>query len=168
MPGPLLYAGGAVPAAAVQGGTWRLVTDRVMGGRSDGRLVAREVQGEPAICLSGRVRLDNRGGFVQMALDLSPTVFDASPYSGVALRVLGNGEQYGLHLKTRGLSFPWQSYRQAFVAPPRWTELRLPFLDFLPYRTRVPMDISGLCRLGLVAIGRAFEAELCVARVGLY
>ena len=55
---------------ATIGTRWQLVTDRVMGGVSDGTLVRETVSGRPALRMRGDVSLENNGGFVQMALDL--------------------------------------------------------------------------------------------------
>jgi len=151
------------------GTEWRLVTDGVMGGRSSGQLWRAEVEGRPALCLRGDVSLENQGGFVQMALDLALSgTFDASAYGGLWLLVRGNGETYNLHLRTADLWLPWQSYRSAFTAGEEWQEVRLPFTGFTPYRVETRLDTRRLRRLGLVAIGRAFTAELCVAGIGLY
>ncbi len=121
------------------------------------------------LCLRGEVRLENNGGFVQAALDLAPRGdLDASAYTGIRLLVRGNGEPYNLHLKTADLRLPWQSYRSRFPTGPEWREIRLPFGDFEPHRTGVPLDTRQLHGLGLVAIGRAFAAELCVSEIGLY
>lgn len=151
------------------GTPWRLVTDGVMGGLSAGRLSFEQIQGRGALCLRGEVRLENNGGFVQAALDLAPEGdLDASAYAGVRLLVRGNGEAYNLHLKTADLRLPWQSYRSRFPTGPEWREIRLSFGGFEPHRTGVPLDTGHLRSLGLVAIGRAFAAELCVAEIGLY
>jgi hypothetical protein len=80
----------------------------------------------------------------------------------------GNGERYGVHLRTPECVRPWQSYRASFVAEPEWREIRLPFTRFEPYRLTEPLDIRHLRRLGLVAIGRAFHADLAISAVGLY
>jgi hypothetical protein len=124
-----------------------------------------EIGGRRCLRMTGRVRLENDGGFVQMALDLAPGggPVDASGFAGVALTVRGNGEAYGVHLRTAGLARPWQSYRAGFTAPTDWAEHRLPFAAFVPHRTDVPFDPARLRRIGLVAIGRAFEADLAVA-----
>jgi hypothetical protein len=151
------------------GTPWRLFTDGVMGGVSTGRMTRAEVGGRSALCLEGDVRLENNGGFVQLSLDLAPAgTLDASGYTGVRLVVSGNGEPYGLHLKTADVRRPWQSYRAGFTATAAWREVRLPFAEFAPYRLDAPLDTARLTRLGLVAIGRAFAAELCVAEIGLY
>ncbi|MGP9822336.1 CIA30 family protein [Salinarimonas sp. NSM] len=151
-------------------GAWRLISDRVMGGVSDGRAIVETVAGRRALRLTGRVSLENDGGFVQMARDLAPDgePVDLSGFAGLELDVIGNGEAYGVHLRTRDVARPWQSYRAGFVAPPGWTRLRLPFADFRPHRIETPLDLSGARRIGLVAIGRAFQADLALARLSLY
>ena len=54
------------------------------------------------------------------------------------------------------------------MASPEWRDVLLPFADFEPYRIGTPLDASRLVRLGVVAIGRAFHADLCLAEAGLY
>ena len=155
---------------AANGARWELITDGVMGGVSRGRLRRETVDGRPALRMIGDVSLANNGGFVQMALDLAPpgTLLDASDWAGLALVVRGNGETYGVHLRTDAVTRPWQSWRQGFLAPPDWAELRLPLAGFTPHRIDVPLDPARLRRLGLVAIGRDFAADLAVAGVRLY
>jgi hypothetical protein len=148
---------------------WRLVTDRVMGGVSTASMSREQIGGRRALCLRGEVSLENSGGFVQLNLDLSPAGYlDAGRYTGVWIVVRGNDASYNLHLKSADVRFPWQSYRHTFPAGTEWRDIRLPFRDFEPHRIGGPLDTSRLSRLALVAIGRAFSAELCVARVGLY
>ena len=155
---------------ASTGTRWALLTDTVMGGVSRGRLEATTVAGRPALRMTGLVRLDNDGGFIQMALDLVPDggPVDASPWTGIALDLHGNGEAYGLHLRTTAVTRPWQSYRQTFIAPTRWTTLQLPFEGFTPHRLDAPFDPRQLRRLGLVAIGRPFEADLTLGGIRFY
>lgn len=151
------------------GKEWYLVTDGVMGGVSDGRLAPVEMEGRPCLRLQGEVRLENNGGFIQAALDVPDTVLAGiTGYTGVSLEVYGNGEQYNLHLRTRDLWLPWQSYRTTFQAVPQWQTLRLPFAEFEPYRTGKALDVGRLKRIGIVAIGRAFNADLCIGKVSLY
>jgi hypothetical protein len=154
---------------AATGTRWELVSDGVMGGVSRGTLRRERVAGREALRLQGEVSLANNGGFVQMALDLAPRgLMDARGWAGVGLCVRGNGEAYGLHLRSDATVRPWQSWRQGFVAPPEWTELRLPFAGFVPHRIEAELDLGRLRRLGLVAIGRAFAADLAVAGLWLW
>lgn len=152
------------------GTVWQGFSDRVMGGISQETVAVTEIDGRQCLRLSGDVRLENGGGFIQMALDLAPAgrTLDASACAGVSLMVRGNGESYGVHLRTPDCVRPWQSYRAAFAAGPAWTTLRLPFDRFEAYRLTVPLDRRHLRRIGLVAIGRAFRADLAVSALSFY
>ena len=123
------------PPIATIGSNWQLLTDQVMGGVSKGTLVRAAVAGRPAIRMLGDVSLENNGGFIQIALDLSPDggVVDASAWGGIELDVFGNGEEYGVHLRTDALTRPWQSYRQTFKADAKWRTVQLPFDHFVPH-----------------------------------
>ena len=152
------------------GSVWRAVSDRVMGGISQPALSPQHVAGKRCLRLSGAVQLENNGGFIQMALDLDPAgaAIDVSEFAGVRLLVLGNDEQYSVHLRTADNQRPWQSYRAHFKPSPQWREIKLPFTQFTPHRLDTPLDLSCMRRIGVVAIGRAFFANLCVAEIAFY
>lgn len=151
------------------GTRWELLTDGVMGGLSQGRLAAGQIDGRPALRLTGDVSLANNGGFVQMALDLARDgVVDARGWTGIALTVSGNDENYKMHLRTADLTRPWQSYRADFTARAAPLVIRLPFTAFTPHRTTAVLDLSRLRRIGLVAIGRAFKADLVLYDLRFY
>jgi len=156
------------PVASI-GTSWRLFTDRVMGGVSHATLVRDTVAGRPAIRMRGDVSLENNGGFVQMSLDLTTDLgfTDASAWRGVELDVIGNDQEYNVHLRTGDLSRPWQSYRQSFKADGQWRTIRLRFENFLPHRADLPLDTRRLRRIGVVAIGRIFAVDLAVGGVRL-
>jgi hypothetical protein len=42
------------------------------------------------------------------------------------------------------------------------------FRAVAPLRIDAPIDFTRLCRIGLVAIGRAFTGDLAVARLAFY
>jgi hypothetical protein len=157
------------PPMSAIGTRWQLFTDRVMGGISNGSMVRETVEGRPAIRMRGDVSLENNGGFVQIALDLAPDgrAVDVSAWSGLELDVFGNGEEYSVHLRTSDLARPWQSYRQSFRADPQWRTISFRFQEFVPYRTDIPLNTQRLRRIGVVAIGRAFLADLAVGGVRL-
>ena len=152
------------------GTSWQGISDRVMGGVSQATLQVDEHAGKRCLRLRGDVRLENNGGFVQMAVDLDPAggLLDASTFTGVRLTVYGNGEDYSLHLRSGDMHRPWQSYRAHFHALPEWRELRLPFEQFVAHRIETALDLSRLRRIGLVAIGRPFSADLRVAEIAFY
>jgi len=155
---------GREPPVSTIGTRWQLFTDQVMGGVSKGTMEREMVDGRPAIRMRGDINLENSGGFVQIAIDLTPDGKDkdASGWHGVELDVFGNGEEYNIHLRTEELAQPWQSYRQSFRAGSQWQTVRFRFQDFVPYRTDIPLNIHRLRRIGIVAIGRAFSADVCV------
>ncbi|MGB5440164.1 MAG: CIA30 family protein [Gammaproteobacteria bacterium] len=151
------------------GTSWRPVTDTVMGGVSSGQLTLDNIEGRACLHLRGDVRLENNGGFVQAALDLKgKTPLDATAYRGVQLEVYGNNEVYNLHLRSADIRMPWQSYRASFTAPAGWHTVRLPFTGFEGHRISAPLDLEQLERIGIVAIGRAFRADLCISGLALY
>ena len=152
------------------GTTWRGVSDQVMGGISQASVIRQVVDDRMALRLSGDVRLENDGGFIQAALDLAPGrgIFDASGFTGIRVTARGNGERYSLHLRTTDNVRPWQSYRSHFLAGSEWETHELPFSAFAPYRLEAPLDTTRLRRIGLVAIGRAFSADLAVSQVSFY
>lgn len=149
---------------------WEYVADTVMGGVSRGGLTFETVRDRDAARLVGDVSLDNNGGFIQIASDLRPDgdAFDASGWAGIEIEVLGNNHAYDVRLRTDALTRPWQSFRAAFEAVPEWTTLRLPFAEFEAHRTDAPFDPARLRRIGVLAIGEAFRADVSVAAVRLY
>lgn len=148
---------------------WKLVSDQVMGGVSNGRVEHDRVLDRDCLRLRGTVTTENNGGFIQIALPLAPSdIENAASYDGLLLSVSGNREQYNVHLRTADLWLPWQSYRVSFHANPGWQQIVLPFEDFAAYKTRRKLDLNQLRRIGLVAIGRDFDADLCVSELRFY
>ncbi len=149
---------------------WQGASDRVMGGISRATVTLEERDNRRWLRLAGQVRLENQGGFIQMGVDLAPDgrPVDLSAFTGVRLLVRGNGERYGCHLRTTACVRPWQSYRAAFLARAEAATVELPFTSFVPHRVDVPLAPAALRRLALVAIGRAFAADLAVAEASFY
>jgi len=162
---------------------WSFVSDKVMGGVSDGQMIQNHLE-DQAACFKADVSLENNGGFAQLKVDMRqfmPLVendkrrkrsfdhhLDASDYDGVYLDVKGNGEQYNVHLRTSQLSLPWQSFRQTFVASEQWQRLFFRFDEFEAHRCNVALAPDALMSLGVVAIGRAFSADVCIRGLGVY
>jgi len=154
---------------ANNGKPWRAVTDTVMGGISKADLRATTVSGKPCLRLKGEVHLENNGGFVQASLDLGAEgLLDASDFVGLEIEVCGNNESYNIHLRTGDTQMVWQSYRHSFTADTKWKTLRIPFADFMPHRIQLGLDTRHLRRIGIVAIGRKMEADICFSRIALY
>lgn len=158
------------PPESTIGTSWRLFTDTVMGGVSKATMTRETVEGKTAVRLQGDVSLDNNGGFVQISLDFRPDggAIDATAWRGIELDVLGNGEDYAVNLRTSDLDRPWQSYRHSFTAGARWQTVKLLFDNFSPSRTEIPLNVHRLRRLGIIGIGRAFQADVSVAGVRFF
>ena len=152
------------------GTRWRGVSDQVMGGISEATVSHGVIDGRPSLRMTGDVRLENDGGFIQTALDLAPSgdTLNASDFSGVRIVVRGNSEKYSVHLRTPDNVRPWQSYRAYFTAGSDWKTMDLPFETFVPYRLETSLDTTRLRRIGVVAIGRAFFADLAVSEFAFY
>lgn len=149
---------------------WEFVADTVMGGISSGRIANQVVDGRSATRLTGVVSLENNGGFIQMASDLKRDglSLDASNWVGIEIDVCGNGEIYDLRIRTDDLERPWQSFRAPIRASAQWTTVRLPFPVFEPHRTDKVFDPAKLRRIGIVAVGRIFQADIAVSDVRLF
>ena len=120
---------------------WEYVADTVMGGVSSGQLTQAGVAGKSTARLTGKVLLDNNGGFIQMVFDLDEgQTVDVSGWRGIEIDVRGNGATYEMRLRTDQLSRPWQSFRAGFVAPQELTTHRLPFDGFEAHRTDESLD----------------------------
>ncbi|GAB5413194.1 MAG: CIA30 family protein [Congregibacter sp.] len=155
---------------ASNGARWELISDRVMGGVSDGTARFAEVLGRQALHVQGTVSLENNGGFLQIAIELDRDtgIFDASDYRGIALQFRGDGERYGLHLRSADTRRPWQSYRAQFTSSREWMSYRLPFGSFVAHRTERPLAVERLRRLGIIAIGTARPVDFAVSQVSFY
>jgi hypothetical protein len=148
---------------------WQLVTDGVMGGVSKGTIGVTDLDNKTCIKLSGSVSTDNNGGFIQMAYDIDASLAQSVKHlQGIQLEVRGNGENYNLHLRTNDLWFPWQAFRSTFQTNGDWQTISLPFDSFKAYKTSADLNVANLKRIGVVAIGREFEANICVASMGFY
>lgn len=147
---------------------WRFFTDQVMGGVSTGRVEFRQEDGRPHARMTGRVSTENRGGFIQMRLDLASPPPEGT--TGLRLVVRGNGQRYFAHLRTTGTILPWQYYQAGFDVTGTWAEVRIPLDAFKPSGSllrRVP-SAPALTSVAVVAFGRDHDAEIEVREVGFY
>ena len=147
---------------------WRFFTDQVMGGVSTGGVSFAQEGGQPFARMSGRVSTANRGGFIQMRLDLTNPPPEGT--TGVRLVVRGNTQRYFVHLRTGGTALPWQYYQAGFEVSESWTEVRLPLDAFTASGAllrSVPKP-GNLSSVAVVAYGRDHDAQIDVREVGFY
>lgn len=155
------------PLAAESGQAWDYVSDQVMGGCSNGRVVQQQENGAWMCCLQGEVRLDNNGGFIQMQFDLSG-VDNLAEFDGIYMTWRGAAPAVAAHLKTHELPRPWQSYKNTLFPSADWQTGYWRFSQFVPYRTGIPLNLNQATRFGLLAIGQAGAVNLCVRELGLF
>lgn len=163
------------------GSQWQGITDRVMGGRSDGSLSRETIGGRLANVLRGKVSMANNGGFIQMTTDLSSDLsknifVDASAYDGIEFDLYCEGmdvegERFNVHLRTPACERQNSSYRYSFFIPPgQWTPVRIPWSAFEGHGSGpdVTPFVPLLRRLGVVSLGEARDVILAVGKVGFY
>lgn len=147
---------------------WRFFTDQVMGGVSTGGVDFATEDGHAFARMTGRVSTVNRGGFIQMRLDLATRPPEGT--TGVRLMVRGNNQRYFVHLRTGGTLLPWQYYQAGFDVSQSWAEVRLPLESFAASGAllRSAPRPSSLASVAIVAYGRDHDARIDVQEVGFY
>jgi|TARA_B110000014_G_scaffold260749_1_gene251132 hypothetical protein len=147
---------------------WVYFTDTVMGGVSKGNLEFKEDKDESYYRLTGFVNTDNNGGFIQFATGVSGV--PDKKYQGIRIKVRGNNENYELHIRTRLTPAPWQYYSYKFYATNEWETIELPLESFIKSNFYQPKSFkaTNIRSIGIVAIGKDFDAEIDLARIELY
>jgi NADH dehydrogenase [ubiquinone] 1 alpha subcomplex assembly factor 1 len=149
---------------------WTSINDAVMGGVSAGRL---ESTGNGTAKFTGFVSLENDGGFASVRS--RPGRYDLGGYSGLRLRIRGDGRHYKVNLKT-DLGADGILYRAIVeTRENEWQVPRLPFEEFLPtFRGRFVqqaprLDPSCVTSLGVMISDRqAGPFCLEIAWIGAY
>lgn len=155
------------------GTRWEGFSDRVMGGISDLRLgIEGDAEG-PYMALTGEVRLENRGGFIQARLLLKEgrsSHYDGSKHQGIRLIARGAGDGYYIFLRTTSMVFPWAFYRAPVPVTEEWSEIRIPWSAFVKgdFGAAFPLDVRKLRSLAVTAYKKAFRARLHVREIGFY
>ena len=134
---------------------WEAIDDRIMGGCSQS--CPEYLQGV-GLRFSGAVSLENNGGFA--SIRSAECCFDLSSYSGLKIRVYGDGHAYKISLRT-DLYYDGISYQASFATTAgEWQEISLPFSEFVPTHhgiklTTVPqMDTASVKSFGFFIADR--------------
>jgi len=157
------------PARSSFGTSWRGFTDRVMGGVSDMQASVVDTDRGPALRMTGQVRLDNNGGFIQVRLPLERDgqPLDATGFDAVRVLVRGDPGAYFLHLRTPDARRPWQYYRAMLAVDAEWTERIVPLNRFAGKSIGGALDLGPLTSIAVVAYGEAFDPRIELARIEL-
>jgi len=160
---------------------WKYVSDRVMGGVSEGN-VYLEKDGDTSFArIIGDVSTRNNGGFIQLRSAVSlfkkPKMFqlihDANKggkeLQGVRLNVRGNGETYHVMIRTYFTWRPSDYYYHTFEAGDDWSQVVMPFSAFKRSTSKTSkLDINDIRDFGIVAYGRDFKSDVSVSEVSFY
>lgn len=159
------------PFTADSGKYWQYVSDRVMGGVSDGK-VTLEQDGEMYYArLTGNVSTKNNGGFIQLRSGVSfkNSEKDGKNLQGVRLNVRGNGETYEIHITTNDRAYRGDYYSATFKADSDWKMIDLPFNKFKRKRSNnSKLDAKNITRFGIVAYGREYVSDVSVSTIEFY
>ena len=154
------------PAALAR--RWSVFSDRVMGGVSSVNGTMATVHGRHALHLTGRVSLEQNGGFIQAACSLGEppgSGVNARGHRGIALSVCGAPGSYFVHLRTADTRAPWQYYGAPLPVSGDWTRVALDWGAFTPVSITGALDVSRIVRIGIVAAKTAFQADVALSEL---
>ena len=162
---------------------WKFFSDQVMGGISEGQVSLEQDGDKVFIRLSGDIRTDNNGGFIQLrtstSLSNKPLMFkllhnskkDGKKLQGIRLKVKGNGEKYHIFIQTTIFyRLPTGYHIATFDTSPNWKMVDLPFNKFkeLNSNKNSNFDANNIKTFGIVAYGRDFTSDLSVSSIEFY
>ncbi|MEB3292144.1 MAG: CIA30 family protein [Synechococcales bacterium] len=121
--------------------TWGAVDDVVMGGVS-----ASQFQLMPdGAWFSGKVSIENSGGFASVRSRNFAQPLDLSAFQGIELRLQGDGQRYKFLLRTDS-GWDTIAFSHAFdTLPAQWMTVRVPFAQMIPvFRARTLQNTAPL------------------------
>jgi len=161
----------AYPFNADSGKYWQYVSDRVMGGISDGKVILEQDGEMYYVRLTGNVSTANNGGFIQLRAGVSfaNSEKDGKNLQGVRLNVRGNGETYYIHIRTNESWSPSDYYATTFKADADWKMIDLPFNKFeRRWSKDSRLDPKKIRSFGIVAYGRDHISDISVSTIEFY
>ena len=144
---------------------WKMITDQVMGGISQGQFNYQKIGDDNAIILTGSVSIKNNGGFIQIRRNLDDV--NLNNVKKVTIIAKGNDEKYFIHLRTAFTVLPWQYYQSSFVVENNFKSFVLPLNNFKRSGYLLPTRINpnNIKSIGIVAFGKDYNAELIVKEI---
>ena len=159
------------PFNADSGKYWQYVSDRVMGGVSDGKVILEQDGEMYYVRLTGNVSTRNNGGFIQLRSGISfvNSEKDGKNLQGVRLNVRGNGENYDIHIITNDRAYYGDYYSATFQANSDWKMIDLPFNTFERKRyNTLKLDAKNIRSFSITAYGRNFTSDVSVSTIEFY
>ena len=144
---------------------WYYISDRTMGGVSNGKAFLDEEKEFIFARLTGNVSTENNGGFIQSRVGVN---LNSNDFEGIRLKIRGNNNEYFVHLRAPRM-MPWNYYYAEFYASNEWQIIELPLSSFKYSRNQKQgLDFKTIRSIGLVAYGKDFTAQLDIANIELY
>jgi monofunctional biosynthetic peptidoglycan transglycosylase len=140
---------------------WRSINDGVMGGLSAGGMV----QSDSGLKFSGRLSLENNGGFSSARRSVSQ---DLSNATGVRIQVRGDGREYQFRIR-QSSGFDGVSWSAPFSSSEKWQQIDIALDQFIPvFRGRTvpqagPVVPSEIQQIGILLADKTagrFELEI--------
>ena len=159
------------PFNADSGRYWQYVSDRVMGGVSDGKVILEQDGEMYYVRLTGNVSTRNNGGFIQLrsGISFANSEKDGKNLQGVRLNVRGNGETYDIHIITNDRAYYGDYYSATFQADSDWKMIDLPFNKFERKRYNTSkLDAKNIRSFSITAYGRDFTSDVSVSTIEFY
>ena len=159
------------PFNADSGRYWQYVSDRVMGGVSDGKVILEQDGEMYYVRLTGNVSTRNNGGFIQLrsGISFANSEKDGKNLQGVRLNVRGNGETYDIHIITNDRAYYGDYYSATFQADSDWKMIDLPFNKFERKRYNTSkFDAKNIRSFSISAYGRDFTSDVSVSTIEFY
>ena len=150
---------------------WQYISDRTMGGVSNGKVTLGRENAVDFIRLTGQVSTQNNGGFIQLRAGISfaNTQVQGQSISGARLTARGNGEVYHVFIRTKDTKSYSDYYYATFTASKDWQIIDLPFKDFKRSRSNGSALLAqDITRFAIVGYGRDFEADVSVSNITFY
>ena len=155
---------------AEQYDTWQSIDDVVMGGVSTSEF---HIKHDGVAIFEGSVSLEQGGGFASVSSP--PTALDLDGFSGLEVRVRGDGQRYRLRLRT-DVGADTVAYQAVLTTQDgTWQTEKLPFDAFKaryhgqPVPEAPPLDASSITSFGLlIADGQAGPFRLEVDWIRAY
>ena len=146
---------------------WEFVSDKVMGGISEGKFEILKDKKNNFLRLSGFVSTENNGGFIQIRSNFD---IDEENFNGIRIKARGLPSEYFIHIRTSFLLLPWQYYSGKFVVSEVWEDHEILFEDFKKSNFYQPSAFrsSDIKSIGFVAFGKNFEAQLDILKAELF
>ena len=149
---------------------WTYISDRTMGGVSEGQAYLDQDEEIYFARLSGNVSTKNNGGFIQIRSNLSFAKLNNADNNlkGVRINTRGNGETYHIFIRTSETRSYSDFFYATFIANENWEIVDLPFTDFKHRFSNKSLDGNDIRTFGIVAYGRDFFSDVSVSSLTFY